>query len=173
MINVSDPRVVHVLQGQVVATSAPSEILTTILGSCISACIRDPVLRLGGMNHFLLPGDDPRRSNSVRYGARSMEELINALLRKGAARERLEVWLFGGADLLRVGTGVGRANCAFARAFVATEGFFLRGTDLGGSLGRRVRFCPYTGEVYVRMMQNAPLERSIAPRVSGPDVELF
>ncbi|QXT41182.1 chemotaxis protein CheD [Gymnodinialimonas ceratoperidinii] len=173
MINVSDPRVVHVLQGQVVATAAPSQILTTILGSCISACMRDPVLRLGGMNHFLLPGDDPRKSNSIRYGARSMEELINALLRKGAARDRLEVWLFGGADLLRMGTGVGEANCAFATAFVETEGFSLRGTDLGGSRGRRVRFCPYTGEISIRLMQTAPVERRVAPRMSCPDVELF
>lgn len=173
MINFSNPHSQHVMQGQLRVSGDPKQTLTCILGSCISACMRDPELRLGGMNHFLLPGDDPRNGNSVRYGGRSMEELTNALLRKGAARHRLEVWLFGGANVLGGKTGVGEANCIFAYNFVRTEGFNLRGHDLGGTRGRRVRFSPYTGEAEVSLMKVAPVSNPVVAVPASPEIELF
>ncbi|MCL4161036.1 UNVERIFIED_CONTAM: hypothetical protein GTU68_013812 [Idotea baltica] len=102
-----------------------------------------------------------------------MEELVNALLRKGADRRRLEVWLFGGANVLGTKTGIGAANSAFAVEFVRTEGFTLRGTDLGGTRGRRLRFHPFTGAVQVALMQDAPIEKPVVQKPRGPDVELF
>lgn len=173
MIQTSLAHTTNVMQGQLHTTQNPNAVLTCILGSCIAACVRDPGLRLGGMNHFLLPGSDPRDGGNVRYGARSMEELINALLRQGADRRRLEVWLFGGANVLGTQTGVGPANCAFAMEFVKTEGFTLRGSDLGGTRGRRVRFSPHIGKVQVALMQHAPIEKPIIAKPSGPDIELF
>ncbi|MBY4892705.1 chemotaxis protein CheD [Rhodobacteraceae bacterium N5(2021)] len=166
-------RTTHVMQGQTQVSQDPNEVLTSILGSCVAACVRDPERRIGGMNHFLLPGSDPRDSGNVRYGAKSMEDLINALLRKGADRRRLEVWLFGGANVLGTQTGVGAANSAFAMEFVKTEGFTLRGSDLGGTLGRRIRFTPFKGTAQVALMQKAPIEKPIARKPSGPDIELF
>lgn len=173
MIHVSAPQTQHVMQGTLCLTQGPNDVLTSILGSCVAACVRDPDLRIGGMNHFLLPGHDPRDSGNVRYGARSMEELINALLRKGADRRRLEVWLFGGANVLGTKTGIGAANGAFATEFVRTEGFALRGTDLGGTQGRRLLFHPFSGESQVTLMQNAPIESPVAPKPRVMDVELF
>lgn len=173
MINVTDPNTRHVMQGQWCLSERPNDVLFSILGSCVSACMHDPVLRIGGMNHFLLPGHDPRNGDSSRYGARSMQELVNALLRKGANRNRLEVWLFGGANVLGTKTGIGAANGAFATEFVRTEGFVLRGSDLGGTRGRRLRFHPATGKVEMSLMSVAPVDVPTFERPLNPDVELF
>ncbi len=173
MILVTDPRTLHVMQGQLRLSESPDDVLVSILGSCVAACVRDPLLRIGGMNHFLLPGKDPRDSGNVRYGARSMEELINALLRRGAERRRLEVWLFGGANVIGANTGIGAANGNFAREFVREEGFILRGTDLGGTRGRRLRFHPHSGATEVSMMETTPIEKKMAPKIVKHDIELF
>jgi len=86
-----EPRKVHVIQGEFFVTEAPDLVLTTILGSCVAACMRDAVAGVGGMNHFLLPGDDGRQSEGgLRYGVQAMELLVNGLLRRGARRDRLE-----------------------------------------------------------------------------------
>lgn len=173
MINVTDPHTRHVMQGKWHVSSGPNEVMTSILGSCVAACVHDPILRIGGMNHFLLPGQDPRGGDSFRYGAHSMEELINALLREGAVRTRLRVWLFGGANVLGTKTGIGASNCAFALEFVRTEGFVLRGSDLGGTRGRRVKFHPFTGEAQMTLLQIAPPENPAAPNPTGQEIELF
>jgi chemotaxis protein CheD len=113
-------RKVHVTQGEFHVMDCPETMLTTILGSCVAACMRDAVAGVGGMNHFLLPGADG--AQGLRYGVQSMELLVNALLRRGARRERIEVKLFGGARMMRGLTDVGSQNAAFATAFVRDEG---------------------------------------------------
>lgn len=173
MILVTAPKTLHVMQGKLRLSEGPDDILVSILGSCVAACVRDPALRIGGMNHFLLPGSDPRDSGNVRYGARSMEELINALLRKGADRRRLEVWLFGGGDVLGGKTSIGSANGRFAMDFVRAEGFRLMGHDLGGKQGRRLRFHPHSGDYEVSLMQNAPVEKPAPVRPRPAEIELF
>lgn len=169
----SNTQPILVKQGQWEITTSATATLSCLLGSCVAACIRDPGLRIGGMNHFLLPGHDPRDGGNVRYGARSMEELINALLRKGADRNRLEVSLFGGANVLGGATGIGASNATFAMDFVRTEGFKLLTSDLGGTAGRRVSFHPASGEIKASTMQSAPVA---APPPRAPvteDIELF
>ena len=113
-----DSRKVHVIQGEFHVSDEPDLMLTTILGSCVAACVRDPVTGVGGMNHFLLPGEEG--GEGLRYGVQSMELLVNALLRRGARRDRLEVKLFGGARLIDGLTDVGSQNAAFAERFVQT-----------------------------------------------------
>lgn len=139
--------VFHVIQGQYRISDDPTVELATVLGSCVAACMHDPVRKIGGMNHFLLPGSDPHADRNVKYGAHSMEELINALLRAGARRENLQVWLYGGANVVKGLGEIGAKNAQFARRFVVDERFRLMGTDLGGNLGRRVRFQPALGSV--------------------------
>lgn len=173
MINASDPHTRHVMQGQWHVSHTPNDVLTCILGSCVAACIRDPKLQIGGMNHFLLPGHDPRGGENVRYGARCMEDLINALMRRGANRTRLEVWLFGGASVLGKKTGIGAANCAFAKDFVRTEGFVLRGHDLGGTRGRRIKFTPFSGATDTALMRVALTEAPPQQKPAAQDIELF
>jgi len=80
-----EPRKIHVIQGEFHVCDGDDVMMTTILGSCVAACMRDCVARVGGMNHFLLPG--AAGDAGMRYGVQSMELLVNALLRMGARRE--------------------------------------------------------------------------------------
>ena len=93
------------------------EWIVTVLGSCVSACIRDAAVGIGGMNHFMLPGDGTPESRAARpaseaarYGTHAMEKLINELLGRGARRERLETKVFGGGRVLPGLTDIGRRN---------------------------------------------------------------
>ena len=139
-------RRVHVVQGEFHVTADPDVVLTTILGSCVAACLRDPLAGVGGMNHFLLPGRSGEDgSDSVRYGVHAMELLVNDLLRRGARRERLEAKLFGGARMLEGLTDVGTQNAKFAKSFLQKERIALTGGSLQGDRGRRVQFWPVSG----------------------------
>lgn len=145
--------VINVIQGEFHVSGRPDDVITTILGSCVSACIYDPVRQIGGLNHFLLPGTDPRERQNIKYGAYAMEKLINALLRKGAQRGNLEAKLFGGASVVRSLSDIGKNNGEFAKEFLKDEGIRLVGGSLGGTQGRRIRFWPHTGRAQSMMMQ--------------------
>jgi chemotaxis protein CheD len=144
-------RRINIVQGEQHVDRDPNVVLTTILGSCVAACLFDDVAKVGGMNHFLLPGEQPGRegmspgSGSMRYGAYSMELLINGLLREGAARHRLKAKLFGGARMLRGLTDVGDSNAAFAERFMREEGIPVVSSSLRGDRGRRIQFWPVSG----------------------------
>ncbi len=148
------------------------EAITTVLGSCISACIRDPMVGVGGMNHFMLPEDttqgkstwlDEDAGLATRYGSFAMESLVNGLLKLGARRERLEVKLFGGGHILNVGIDVGDRNIEFARRFLKTEGFTVVAEDVGLNVPRRVVYFPTTGKVRVKHLRTLDT-REIAQR---------
>ena len=142
---------IHVVQGEQHVESDPKAMLTTILGSCIAACMWDPVRRLGGMNHFLLPGEDNQvpepnsGGSSARYGVHAMELLVNALLRRGARRESLQAKLFGGGRMIRGLTDIGEMNATFAERFLKAEGIPVVGGSLRGNQGRRIQFWPVGG----------------------------
>jgi len=168
-------KLIHVIQGETRISDTAGEVLSTILGSCVAACMHDPRLRIGGINHFLLPGNDPRAAANVRYGAHAMEELVNGLIRRGASRDRIQVQLFGGATIVANLGDIGSANGSFARTYVREEGLSLVGEDLGGSQGRRLRFDPITGKAQVQAMTGmAPQVRTpLPPRPEAGTVELF
>lgn len=138
---------IHVIQGEYRVVDDSSVMLTTILGSCVAACLRDPVAGVGGMNHFLLPGasrEDEAR-NAERYGVHLMELLVNGLIKGGARRERLEGKLFGGARMLEGLSDIGAKNAAFARGFLINEGIRIVAEDFGGTRGRRLEYFPVSG----------------------------
>ena len=113
----------NIVQGEYKVSDDPDVVLTTLLGSCVAACIRDPVKGIGGMNHFLLPGGDVGSSrDSERIGVHLMELLLNGLMRQGAQRERLEAKLFGGARMMQGLSDIGAKNAAFAKTFPAVRG---------------------------------------------------
>jgi chemotaxis protein CheD len=134
------------------------ETLDTVLGSCVAACIRSPRLRMGGMNHFMLPRPsgfgadtwDDVRGRATRYGTASMEQLINRILSRGATRNELEVKVFGGARVLGAMTDIGNHNVLFVREFLKNEGLKVTAEDVGDSCPRHVQFFPITGKVRVR-----------------------
>jgi chemotaxis protein CheD len=168
------------------------EAITTVLGSCISACIRDPSRGVGGMNHFMLPQDgalarnqwlDPAVGLATRYGTYAMESLINDLMKLGAQRGRLEVKLFGGGRVLTSMTDVGARNIEFIHRFIQIEGYRIAAQDVGGTHPRKIVYFPSAGRVKVRRLR-AIENRSIADReqiyleslgkrADGGEVELF
>ena len=173
---------VHIVQGEHHVTGHPDAVLTTLLGSCVAACIRDPIAGVGGMNHFLLPGGRARQADreAQRYGVQAMELLVNALLSAGARRERLEAKLFGGARLIDGLTDIGNQNAEFAVRFLAAEGIRHIGGSLRGELGRKVQFWPVSGRARQSLMERESAQvfdverriRPVAPAETGA-VELF
>lgn len=164
-MNERGQNVINVIQGQYLVSNRPDDVITTILGSCVAACIFDPLRGVGGMNHFLLPGTDPRDRQNIKYGAYAMEQLINALLRRGAQRDRLEAKLFGGASVVPALSDIGRNNADFARAFLGDEGIPLSSQCLGGTQGRRVRFWPHGGRAQVLKLQSTQGEPALPPEI--------
>ena len=136
-------------------------VIVTVLGSCVSACIRDNISGIGGMNHFMLPDSaaadkDSPVSESMRYGTYAMEVLINQLLRNGARRENLEAKIFGGGNVLKSFTtmNVGDRNAMFVRKFLKEERIRVTGEDLLDIYPRKVYYFPKTGKVLVKRLKN-------------------
>ncbi|SFV08320.1 chemoreceptor glutamine deamidase CheD [Pseudoduganella namucuonensis] len=135
-------------------------LIVTVLGSCVSACIRDRVTGLGGMNHFMLPdggGDGSPVSASARYGTYAMEILINDLLKAGARRENMEAKVFGGGAVLKGFTAinVGERNAAFVQSFLRNEKIRIVAEDLNDIYPRKVYFFPRTGKVLVKKLMQS------------------
>jgi len=138
--------------------TAKDMMIVTVLGSCVSACLRDRVTGIGGMNHFMLPdgGDaDSPVSASTRYGTYAMEVLINELLKAGARRENLEAKVFGGGNVLRGFTviNVGERNARFVREYLRAESIRIVAEDLNDIHPRKVYFFPRDGRVLVRKLK--------------------
>jgi chemotaxis protein CheD len=176
---------VKVFPGEFYVTSKSDEVLVTVLGSCVSACIRDPRTGIGGMNHFMLPqGDgDSWDGESARYGNFAMEKLINELIKQGCPRERMEVKVFGGANVIDSSTQIGTKNADFVLRFLRNEGITCAAQDLGGLHPRRIQYYPSTGRVVRRLLQVnesaliAREEKNYAARLlskpTAGDIELF
>ena len=148
--------VVKIFSGEWYVSTRPGEMLATILGSCVSACIRDPLAGVGGMNHFLLPGDErdvPQLSEAARYGVFAMENLINGILKAGGRKERLEVKVFGGGNVINNSSRIGSKNAAFIRQFLHNEGYRIASEDLEGVHPRRLHYFPDSGRVMMRLLR--------------------
>lgn len=156
--NAPRERLVHVIQGEFAVSDDPRVVLTTILGSCVATCIWDPVIGVGGMNHFLLPGEKERGGDLMRYGVNAMELLINGLLQRNASRARLQAKCFGGAHVINNLSDVGAQNASFALRFLEAEKIPCAAQSLGGDKARRVRFWPSTGRAGQLLIDGAAPE---------------
>lgn len=167
-------------------------LIMTVLGSCVSACVRDTVLGVGGMNHFMLPANDEAEaaarghgysaSAANRYGSFAMENLINDVLKHGGGRNRLEVKIFGGGKILNTMTDIGAKNIEFVREFLRTESFAITAEDVGARFPRKVYYEPHTGRVRVKRLKQVDSDvvkreesyrRKIDTQPIGGAVELF
>lgn len=170
-------RRLHVGQGEHHVSSDRDVVLTTVLGSCVAACLCDPLAGVGGMNHFLLPeGAGAGTDAGRRYGAYAMELLINDLLKAGARRERLEAKLFGGGRMFDSLRDVGLANADFAERFLKDEGIRVVSGSLRGMGGRRLHYWPATGRAMQRGVADAAAPRPVPvppPVPVGGELELF
>jgi chemotaxis protein CheD len=156
-VNATGHTVAKLLPGDYYVTRE-DEVLDTVLGSCVSACIRNPRLGIGGMNHFMLPrptghGNDTWESidgRATRYGSASMEQLINSILRAGGTRADLEVKIFGGANVMSALSDIGMHNITFVRDFLRQEGLSVVSEDVGDTCPRHVQYFPMSGRARVR-----------------------
>lgn len=166
-------RTIALLQGEHHVSADPDEVITTVLGSCIAACLWDARAGIGGMNHFLLPDGPAGGANSLRYGLHAMELLINALLRRGADRGALRAKLFGGAHLQIHLPDIGSRNMAFAQDFLRREGIACVGGSVGGNRGRRLRFWPCDGRAQQFLLPPAAVQEAAATPPRTGEVLLF
>ncbi len=178
--------VVKIFAGDWHVSTTKDEMISTILGSCVSACIRDPYIGVGGMNHFLLPSNDEMdstHSDAARYGLFAMESLINEVLKAGGRKDRLEIKVFGGGNVTNNSARIGSKNAVFIRNFLQKEGFLKFSEDLEGEHPRRVHYYPSTGKVMMRLLrrqedmvvveEEAVYERQIIKKPIISDIELF
>jgi chemotaxis protein CheD len=178
---------VKVLPGEFFV-SGDDVVLSTVLGSCVSACIWDRNASLGGMNHFMLPGADTGKEDPIglagRYGVFAMEQLINELIKRGGRKANFEAKLFGGGHVMRNFTtmNVGERNAGFVLEFLKTEGIRIASQDLLDVHPRRVVFFPTSGRALCKKLAHADAQlvaaeqqydASLKKRSSGGDVELF
>lgn len=152
--------VTTVHQGDCLVSAETDVTFSTVLGSCISACVRDVVARVGGMNHFLLASPAgaarDRFGPSARYGAFAMEQLINSVLSRGTGKKaNLEFKVFGGGMISGALSDIGAKNIEFVEEFLAEEGYRNVREDVGGTVARRVMFKPVSGRAFVKRLDSA------------------
>jgi chemotaxis protein CheD len=162
----------NVHQGDCLVGEDPSLTFSTVLGSCVAACVRDAATGVGGMNHFLLasPSDvaRDRYGESARYGAFAMEQLINSVLTRGSGRKSLlEFKIFGGGMVSAALSDIGAKNIAFVHQFLEDEGYAVLAEDVGGSFARRVMFKPNSGRAFVKR-----LDSNMAASVASEELAL-
>jgi chemotaxis protein CheD len=163
MTVVTDGKLTFVVQGTYYVSGHPEAQLSTVLGSCISVCLFDPVAAIGGMNHFLLAAGRGEDSGHIRFGVNAMEKLINELLKSGAVRSRLQAKLFGGARMSANLSDIGKANAAFAEGFLQNEGIPVISKSVGGNSARRLVFRPATGQAKMLFVPIDSLEPTEVP----------
>jgi chemotaxis protein CheD len=168
-----------------------NEAIFTVLGSCVSACVRERKLGIGGMNHFMLPLDQSGGSSAwaenlvssaTRYGNVAMERLINDIMRLGGQRANLEFKVIGGGKVLDMALDVGARNAQFIRDYLKTEGFLITAEDLGDCFARKLYYNPSSGKLRVKRL-TATVNRAVFERerqfepttseVESGSVELF
>jgi chemotaxis protein CheD len=158
--------------------------ITTVLGSCIAACIWDPQVRVGGMNHFMLP--DGGGDTSGRYGSYAMELLINEMIKLGARREWMQAKVFGGGQVMHSFTtlNVGERNTAFVIDYLQTERISVVSKDVLDIYPRKVCYFPATGKAMVKRLAHSHPETletqerkgdaaALARNNAGGSVDLF
>ena len=142
---------VKLFPGEHYVTQSSEEMIVTVLGSCVSACIRDPRAGVGGMNHFMLPesthGEWGQVPASLRYGNFAMERLINDIIKLGGRRSNLEIKVFGGANVLRNGGTIGHQNSHFIESYLKVERLPIAARHLYGGNPRRIHYFPASGKV--------------------------
>ncbi|MFT3966765.1 MAG: chemotaxis protein CheD [Sphingobium sp.] len=168
---------VTVMQGMVETSTDQDVVLTTVLGSCIAACLFDPIARVGGMNHFLLAEPSSSQVNAdTHYGIYLMELLVNTMLKQGASKSRMKAHIYGGGNIHKNMQPIGQRNSELAERFLNTENIMITHRDVGGANARRVDFLAASGKARCRHVDGsaAPAAKPTpVPAKSVGDVEFF
>ena len=158
-------RRVTIGQGEYAVLDEPDAVISTILGSCVAACVRDTRRGFGGMNHFVLPGphaNSPHAADRARYGDCLMALLVDDLFARGATRNCLEARIFGGASPLGFESTVGRNNAAFALRFLQEQGIAVVEMTVGGPQGCKLDYWPVSGKTTHTLLMGT--QKPVPPR---------
>lgn len=132
-------------------------IISTVLGSCVSVCIYDSSNGVGGMNHFMLPGEALKKGKpvdpSARYGTHAMELLLGHFIKLGGRQASLEAKVFGAGRVMDGMSDVGRQNADFALDYLTARNIQLSAVDVGDIYPRKLIFHPNTGQVFVKKIR--------------------
>ena len=163
----------YISQGEHAICMGSNKVIATLLGSCVSACLWDPLNGIGGMNHVLFIDDSANAAEVFGHGVNGMELLINGLIRQGADKYNLKAKVFGGARMIEGLSDAGARNGEFVLDFLAREGIQHIGGDLGGDKARRLEFWPGTGRARMKLVaKSVPIEKPKAVNTTN-DIELF
>lgn len=159
-----DTKAVKILPGQYHATD-DGTILTTVLGSCVSVCLYDTFNGVGGMNHYMLPGDPGKQSKSgsgsARYGTHAMKLLLEHVIQLGANHANMEAKVFGAGKVMDGMCDVGRQNADFAMRYLKDLNIRISAVDVGDTCPRKIYFSPNSGQVFVKRIQNQMLSQKL------------
>lgn len=166
----------HITQGEFATGTHEEAMITTILGSCVSACLWDPVVGIGGMNHILLPHNGRGTEDMVETRVNAMELLINAIIKQGGMKHRLEAKVFGGGQMISQFSDVGQKNGEFVVSFLQAESISCLSQSLGGDQARRIQFWPHSGRARQKLLGRVDLSEEKVPIHVGKtndDIVLF
>lgn len=179
-------KLVRLGPGEFGVTSDPDTVFMTVLGSCVAACICDPLAGVGGLNHFMLPestdGKWGQAAFSLRYGNFAMERLINSILSRGGRRERLEVKVFGGGRIGLDSSGIGERNVRYIERYLEVEGMVPRSREVRGNRARRIAYIPAMGQAFMSVLPSFPASfaaeeasfgSTLTRQPCSGDIELF
>ncbi len=170
-------QLINITQGEFVAISSSTVCVTTVLGSCVAACLWDENAEVGGMNHILMPESTRKPEELNRYGVNSMEILINEIIKKGGSKKSLQAKVFGGASMMQRLGDVGKRNAEFVLRFLEAEGIPCRAKSLGGTRARRIQFWPASGKArqkFLGLQSDLQEPFALKPKtIQGNSVELF
>ena len=152
-------------------TSNDNEMISTVLGSCISIALFDSEKKIGGLNHFMLAKDtsieDDRESNRLmgKFGEYAMELLLKDVLQKGAKLENLQAKVFGGSNVFnlpaKTGAQVGEVNIKFAFDYLKQKKIPVVTSNTGGTAPRKIFFDPISSKVYLKYIQNRNVDAQL------------
>jgi len=152
VIRFDSPPVVHLHPGQIFIATEPATVMT-ILGSCVAVCLWDPLAKIAGINHFLLPSIPISSTKDARYGNTAMQRLVDDIIDRGASKHRLMAKVFGGANVILAFVPkkpIGTQNVEIAREILARNGIEIVSEQTGGRHGRKLHFDTATGAVRIK-----------------------
>lgn len=167
-----------ITQGEQAVSDDPNVVISTLLGSCVSCCLWDPVMKLGGINHMLVADLSETRAAANDMGAYGMELLINEILKRGGQRNRLTAKVFGGAQMFKGLSNIGPSNVAFTLDYLAREKMECVSHSTGGRQARHLLFWPASGKVHQRFVPEEIGAKTLIPepvvaKPAGNAPELF
>ena len=167
---------VTLVQGETFATRDPRKVVSTVLGSCVSICLFDIAMSVGGINHFLLADSASNNPKDKKYGLFAFETLLNEIMKVGGDRRALKAKVFGGAQMQGSNATLGHNNAMFAKDILTAEGIDCISHDTGGNCARRIKFHPASGQVKLAVVpsfNDSQQQKPVARNDRGPATEIF